>query len=153
MCGFLCVRVCVCVCARVCEIVHVGVAKAPCPQGKGSSSKEPTGSQPPGGKHWFLIRLIIWLVMGPWFLYSTLQKPMKASNPGTQFCYKCQIPWRKAMKIKVKGLTTWEHTFAPPSPVVDRCTWIDQICEIWGLLSFWRGENLSKSTDCAASPS
>lgn len=28
---------------------------------------------------------------------------------------------------------------------MDRCTWINQICEIWGLLSFWRGENLFKS--------
>lgn len=38
-------------CECVCVIEHVGVAKAPCPQGKGSSSKQPAGSQAPGGKH------------------------------------------------------------------------------------------------------
>lgn len=61
-----------------------------------------------------------------------------------------KFPEEKLWKIKVTGLTSWEHTFPP---VADRCTWIDQICEIWGLLSFWRGENLSKSTDWAASHS
>lgn len=138
------------VCMRVRLFANVGVAKAPCPQGKGSSSKQLAGSQAPGGKHWFLIRLIIWPVMGLCFFFcATLQKPMKASNAKSQFCRK--FPEEKLWKIKVAGLTTWEHTFFPP--VADRCTWIDQICEIWGLLSFWRGENLSKSTDWAASHS
>lgn len=66
------------------------------------------------------------------------------------FVVSAKFPEEKLWKIKVTGLTTLEHTF---SPVVDRCTWIDQICEIWGLLSFWRGENLFKSTDWAASHS
>lgn len=52
--------------------------------------------------------------------------------------------WKKNQSNRVNNLST--HF----PPVVDQCTWIDQICEIWGLLSFWRGENLFKSTDWAA---
>lgn len=46
-----------------------------------------------------------------------------------KFVVSAKFPEEKLWKIKVTGLTTWEHTFFP---VVDRCTWIDQICEIWG---------------------
>lgn len=109
----------------------------------------------PGGKHWFLIRLIIWPVIGLCFLFFSFfilhyKNQWRHQMQKPNFVLSGKLPEEKLWKIKVTGLTSWEHTFPP---VADRCTWIDQICEIWGLLSFWRGENLSKSTDWAASHS
>lgn len=124
--------------------MHVGVAKAPCPQGKDLLQSSQLEAKCLQGKHWFLIRLIIWTVTGAClFVLVHIKKKKHIQNPLTQFYFKRQIScirffWEREQN-QIAGLKPWEFAFLL---AMDQCTWIDQIWEIWSSISFWRGETV-----------
>ena len=99
------------VCLCVCVIMHVGVTKAPCPQGKGFSSKQPAGSWLPGGKHWFLIRLIIWTAMGHFLICYSIQWGHQMQK--LIFAVSGKIPCREAVKNQSNGVKNLRAQFFP----------------------------------------
>lgn len=96
-----------------CASVHVGVAKAPCPQGRDLLQSSQLEARFLRGKHWFLIRLIIWTVMVPVFLLYSIKNidnklnfVLAAKLPAEDFEEK-----KKKKKSQMGGLKTWEHPF------------------------------------------
>lgn len=98
-----------------CASVRVGVAKAPCPQGKDLLQSSQLEAKFLWGKHWFLIRLIIWTVMVSVFLFYSRNNITSNSTNLILFFLTAKFPaedfWKKKKKSQIAGLKTWEHPF------------------------------------------
>lgn len=122
--------------------VHVGVAKAPCPRGKDLLQSSQLEAKCLQGKHWFLIRLIIWTVMDACLLFYSILEKLYIQHQIQQpnFVISTKFPadffWERD-KNQIAGLNPWEFAFLL---TMDQSTWIDQIWETWSSISFWRGK-------------